>query len=139
MTLRCLVPLALKFDGHGVRLETGSCFAVTPHQGRRIMAQFPGKVEVLDLPPDLPTEPLQPGWLVVYRDRAERLAGGCDDRDHGTVKESRWDAAGWSVHLTDGQRLPLRSIQSVARTSADGKVLSAWTVREHDYDGEGAC
>lgn len=132
MTLRCLEPLALKFDGRGVRLETGACFAVTPHQGQRIMAQFPGKVEVLDLPLDPPTEPLQPGWLVVYRDRAGRLAGGCDDRERGTVEECRWSENGWTVHLTDGQRLPLSIIRGV--TTLDG---AAWTTREHGYDGEG--
>lgn len=139
MTLRCLVPLALKFDGHGVRLETGSCFAVTPHQGQRIMAQFPGKVEVLTLPLNLPTEPLQSGWLVCYRDRAGRLAGGCDDRVNGTVQECRWDGGRWSVRLTNGETLPLSAITSVAKTERTGLILAAWAVREHDYDGEGAC
>lgn len=38
----------------------------------------------------------------------------------------------WTVHLTDGQRLPLSSIRGV--TKPDG---AAWTVREHGYDGEG--
>jgi hypothetical protein len=135
MTLRCLEPLALKFDGRGVCLEPGACFTVTPDQAQRILAQFPGKVEVLDLPPDLPIEPLQPGWLVCYRDRAGRLCGGCDDRAHGTVTACQWDGSAWMVTLTDGQALPLGAVRSVAKTDASGRVLVAWTVREHGYSG----
>jgi hypothetical protein len=135
MTLRCLEPLALKFDGRGVCLEPGACFAVTPDQAQRILAQFPGKVEVLDLPLDPPVEPVQPGWLVVYRDRRGVLCGGCVDRPHGTVEACRWDGNGWTVHLTDGQRLPLSIIRSVGQTDAAGHVRATWTVREHGYDG----
>ena len=78
------------------------------------------------------TLPLKAGWLVGYRNQQGALCGGCDDRQHGTVQECRWTAVGWMVHLTDGQRLPLSIIRGV--TKPDG---TAWTVREHGYDGEG--
>lgn len=79
-----------------------------------------------------PTPPLLPGWLVGYRDRRGVLRGGCDDRLHGMVQQCVWSEQGWTVHLTDGQRLPSTSIRGV--TALDGR---AWTVREHGYDGEG--
>lgn len=82
-----------------------------------------------------PTSPLQPGWLVVYRDRQGRLAGGCDDREHGTVAECRWIAGAWTVHLTDGQQLSLSRIRSVAAVDCKGLLYEAWTVAEHGYDG----
>ena len=133
MTLRCLEPLALKFDGRTVQFEPGSVFTVTPAQGARVLAKFPARVEVLALPLDLPEEPLQPGWVVSYRDQRGALCGGCDDGQHGTVDACRWTAGAWTVHLTDGQRLPLTIIRGV--TTPDG---AAWTVREHGYDGQGA-
>ena len=86
-------------------------------------------------PPPL-VAPLQHGWLVVYRNRKGVLCGGCEDRLHATVQECRWEGNGWVVHLTDGQRLPLPIIRSVAKTDQAGLIVSAWTVREHGYDGE---
>lgn len=84
-----------------------------------------------------PTPPLKSGWLVVYRDRDYILCGGCDDRPHGTVHTCQWDGHMWMVILTDGRQLPLLAIRSVGLTDATGRVVSAWTVREHGYDGEG--
>lgn len=88
-------------------------------------------------PADEPAPPLQAGWLVCYRDRRGALCGGGDDRQHGTVQECRWDGKGRTVHLTDGQRLPLTSIRAVGQTDKAGEIVAAWTVREHGYDGEG--
>ena len=85
--------------------------------------------------PASPTPPLQPGWLVAYRNRQQLLCGGCDDRQHGTIQECRWDGAAWTVHLTDGQRLSLAGIRSVGKTDGEGELVAAWTVREHGYDG----
>ena len=85
----------------------------------------------------LPAPPLQPGWLVVYRDRRGVLSGGCDDRQHGTVAECRWEENRWMVHLTDEQRLPLSFIRSVGQTNKAGEIVAAWTVREHGFDGQG--
>ena len=84
-----------------------------------------------------PTPPLQPGWLLAYRDRRGTLCGGCDDRTHGTVQGCRWDGKGWTVHLTDGQQMPLSLVRSVGRTDSAGQIVAAWTVRGHGYDGEG--
>lgn len=82
-----------------------------------------------------PTAPLFPGWLVAYRNREWVLCGGCDDRQHGTVQECRWSGAAWTVHLTDGQRLPLTAIRSVGKTDGERKLVGAWTIRAHGYDG----
>ena len=98
-------------------------------------------VSVTNTPPDSadePTPPIAPGWLVVYRDRRGGLRGGCDDRQHGTVEVCRWDGAGWMVHLTDGQQLPLLIIRAVGQTDATGRLIVAWTVPEHGFDGKGA-
>ena len=89
--------------------------------------------------PAPPAAPLQPGWLVAYRDRRGALCGGCDDRTHGTVQECRWDGNGWTLCLTDGQRVPLSIIRSVGWTDSTGQIVAAWTVREHGYDGEGGA
>lgn len=137
MTLRCREPLALKFDGRVIQFEPGSCFRVSANQAQRILAQFPHKVEVLTLPPDPPIEPLQLNWLVAYRDRSGTLRGGSDDRLNGTVQECRWIGGRWSVQLVNGETIPLSIVSSVATIDGDGRVLAAWTVREHGYDGEG--
>jgi hypothetical protein len=84
-----------------------------------------------------PVAPILPGWLVAYRDRQGRLCGGSDDRAHGTVKECRWGGIGWTVHLTDGQQMPLSLIRAVGKTDYTGQILAAWTVREHGADGNG--
>jgi len=83
--------------------------------------------------------PLQSGWLVAYRDRQGALRGGCDDRQHGTVEACQWDGNGWTLWLTDGQRMPLSMIRSVGQTDDTGQIVAAWTVREHGYDGEGSA
>lgn len=83
----------------------------------------------------LPDAPLQPGWLVVYRDQRGVLCGGYDDRQHGTVRGCTWDGAAWCVTLADGQTLTLAAILSVGKTDAAGHVVAAWTVRTHGYDG----
>lgn len=84
-----------------------------------------------------PIAPLQPGWIVAYRDESGKLCGGCEDKGHGTVQECRWDTGRWSVWLTDGQRVPLYSIRSVGKTNLSGRICAAWTVREHAVDGNG--
>ena len=82
-----------------------------------------------------PISPIRPEWLVVYRDHRWNLCGGCDDRQHGTVQKCQWGGGSWTVHLTDGQRLPLASIRSVGKTDGEGKLIAAWSVREHGFDG----
>jgi len=86
--------------------------------------------------PQVPT-PLSPGWLVVYRDRTGTLHGGADDRAHGTVCACTWDGNDWRVLLADGQQLPLAVIRAVGHVDHDGRLLAAWTVKEHGFDGNG--
>ena len=87
--------------------------------------------------PNAPTAPLQPGWLVVYRNSSGRLCGGADDRLHGTVDKCLWNGTAWALILTDRQRLPLRAITSVGKTDIGGRVVAAWDVRGHGLNGEG--
>ena len=83
------------------------------------------------------TPPLQAGWRIVYLNHQWKLAGGCDDPDHGTVQACHWVAGAWTVTLTDGQTMPLSKVRSVGAVDDKGKLYGAWTVREHGYDGEG--
>lgn len=78
-----------------------------------------------------PIPPLAPGWSVVYRDQDDRLRGGCDEPDYGIVTACTWNGATWTVTVRNGAQVPLGCITSVR----DGNT--AWTVREHGYDGEG--
>ena len=137
MTLQALESLTIRLDGQVIQLEPGAVFTATVEQAARLLERAPGKLRAITLPPDLPISPLQPGWLVAYRDREGRLCGGADDREHGTVQTCTWDGATWTVTLTDGQTLPLRAILSVGETDTEGRVVAAWTVRPHGYDGEG--
>jgi hypothetical protein len=137
MTLQALVSIAIRLDGQVIKYEPGAVFNVTDAQATRLLERAPGKLQAIALPLDRPIEPLQEGWLVVYRDRAGRLAGGCDDRVNGTVAACTRDGGRWSVRLTNGQSIPLTLVRSVVKTDPSGQVLAAWTVREHDYDGEG--
>jgi hypothetical protein len=87
---------------------------------------------------DTPVSPLRTGWLIVYRDEVWRLRGGNDERAAGTVRECCWNPyAGWTVVLTNGDRVPLRAVRAVSKTDTRGRILAAWTVREHGYDGDG--
>lgn len=132
IVLRVREPLALELDGRAITFDQWACFTVAADQASGLTEQFPTQLEALTL---LPDEPLQPGWLVAYRDRQGVLCGGCDDRAHGTVQACQWDEKGWTVHLTDGQRLPLSMIRSIGQTDEAGHLMAAWTVREHGLDG----
>ena len=137
VVLRAVKPLTLKLDGRTITMDQWAAFSADADQAGRLLAQFPTQLEVLTLPAEPPAEPLQPGWLVTYRDRGGRLAGGCDDRANGTVAGCEWVGSGWLIRLTSGETLPLHMILSVGKTDAAGKIVAAWTVREHGYDGEG--
>jgi hypothetical protein len=107
-------------------------------EGVALVAPIPiPEAEVPLLPVLLPAPPLTAGWLVAYRDQQGVLCGGCDDRQRGTVRECQWRMGIWTVRLTDGQQLPLTRIRSVGQTNGEGKIVAAWTVREHGYDGKG--
>ncbi len=100
-------------------VATGSSEVIHENQGRAVE----------------PLMPILPGWLVTYQDKEGRLSGGAEDRGHGTVQECRWDAGHWTVHLTNGQQVPLWVIRAVGQTDTDGRLLAAWEVRRHGYDG----
>lgn len=134
MILQALVPLDIRLNGEVVHYEPGAIFTATTEQATRLLERAPGKLRALTLPP---FEPLQPGWLVAYQDQQGRLRGGCDERAAGTVWACEWDRKSWMVMLTNGDRLPLARVRSVGKTDETGRVIAAWTVREHDYDGEG--
>lgn len=136
MTLQVMAPITIRFDGCPIHFEPGAVLTVTDAQAQRLLERAPGKVQAITLPLDLPEQPLQPGWLVSYRDQRGALCGGCDDRQHGTVEACRWGGNGWTLCLTDGQRLPLSIVRAVGQTDEAGQILGAWTVREHGYDGE---
>lgn len=77
-------------------------------------------------------KPIQPGWLVTYRDRTGRLRGGADERSAGTVA----DCDRGNVTLANGVQLPLHRITAVARTNQSGAILAAWDVTRHGLDGQ---
>jgi hypothetical protein len=137
-------PIRYRFPGGEIRLEPGQPVEVEPERAAKLLARAGAKVRAVEAPssnvvvkPAGPTPPLHPGWLVAYRDRRGALCGGFDDRRHGTVQECRWEGNGWTVHLTDGQRLPLSIIRSVGQTDDAGQIVAAWTVQEHGADGNG--
>jgi hypothetical protein len=107
-------------------IENSSHNSIPPNASTKHTEPIPAKVV------NSPFPPLQPNWLVVYHDRRV-LRGGCDDREHGTVQYCEWDGTAWTVCLTDGQRLPLHAVRSVAQTNDRGEVVAAWTVREHGF------
>lgn len=124
-----------------------------PTSPRFVADSLPARTDILDTVPSVstlsvpfsenpaenqsPDSPLQSGWLVVHRDRQGVLRGGSDDRAHATVRACQWDGHAWRVLLTDGQRLPLTAITAVGQTDATGRLIAAWTVRAHGYDGHG--
>jgi len=83
-----------------------------------------------------PEPPLKAGWSVAYKDRQGRLRGGSDEREAGTVAACERTGSSWLVTLTNGDRLPLAKIVGVVRTDAQGRIVAAWTTREHGFDGE---
>jgi hypothetical protein len=129
-------PIRYRFPGGEIRLEPGRPVEVEPERAAKLLARAGAKVRAVEARDDETgvidlggqTAPLHPGWLVVYRDRRGTVCGGCDDRLHGTVQACRWDENGWTVSLTDGQRLPLSSIRSVGQTDDAGQIVAAWTV-----------
>jgi hypothetical protein len=79
--------------------------------------------------------PLQSGWVVTYYDGQGRLSGGWEQRETSIVKQCHGTGQNCRVELSGGQRIPLRSIRAVGQTDQEGRLLAAWTVGEHGYDG----
>jgi len=118
--------------GEEIILQPGIPVEVPDQAANQLLQKAGAQVRIARL---TPTPPIQTGWFVVFRDQADRLCGGADDRDHGTVHACRWDGLAWNVCLTDGQQLPLTAILSVAKTDAEGRVIAAWLVGAHGFDG----
>jgi hypothetical protein len=135
--IECLADLTIRCGGQVHALQPGHTIDLPVDKAERLLKRAPGRVRLLDKPTQ-PIAPIKPGWLVVYRDRIGKLCGGFDDREHGTVRECRWNGAGWTVDLTDGQRMPLSMIRAIGQTDNKGRICAAWTVREHGFDGKGA-
>ena len=74
---------------------------------------------------------------MVYRDRAGRLRGGDDERDHGTVARLEWVTGSWTVWLTNGESLPLSRVRAVSQTNGEGQIVAAWDVLGCGIDGHG--
>jgi hypothetical protein len=136
-------PLKVRLREETVNLYPGGPIELTDEDALRLLMKKPDAVRIAeptvhdDGHNGTPTPPILPGWLVTYRGRDGRLYGGSEDRHMVTVKECRWEAGHWTVHLTNGEQLPLFAIRGVAKTDEDGRILAAWTTREHGYDGEG--
>jgi hypothetical protein len=84
-----------------------------------------------------PSSPLPRYCFVTYTDRQGRLYGGWNDRQKASVTHCVWSERGWSVHLSDGQAIPLAAVRCVGQTNEQGDLIAAWSVREHGYDGQG--
>ena len=143
MRIEALRPLHIRRASGDLHLKPGYPVELPDDDALRLLAKKPDAVrQVLTVEPlidpleAVPTPPLQPGWLVVYRDPQGRLRGGHDERDHGTVAKMTW-AGSWTVRLTCGKTLSLSMVRSVAKTNGAGEVVAAWTVRDHGYNGEG--
>ncbi len=97
----------------------------------------PIPVSVTAADEESPPPPLSPGWVIAWRDLAGRLHGGHDEPEKGVVAGCTWDGRGWQVSLSNDDRIPLRSVTSVAKLNANGEVISVWLTREHGFDGQG--
>lgn len=80
---------------------------------------------------------LEAGWVVAYIDRQGKLCGGWGERDQSTVKQCHGTGQDCQVEFSDGRLIPLRAVRTVGQTNAEGRLIAAWTVREHGYDGQG--
>lgn len=61
-----------------------------------------------------PTNPLQPGWLILYRAPDGQLWGGPSDRERGTVTNTEYAPAGFQVRLRNGLSLSLPGLRAVS-------------------------
>ncbi|MGQ0557885.1 MAG: hypothetical protein ACT4PN_18295 [Nitrospiraceae bacterium] len=80
-----------------------------PHQSRQASAE----------------PPLQPGWIIAYRDRRNRL-------QDGMVSRCELTGRAWTVLLANGTTLPLKWVTSVGVPGG-----AAWDVKRHGFNGNG--
>lgn len=89
------------------------------------------------IPPDPPASPLPLHCFVTYTDSQGRLCGGWDERNACTVKQCHGVGPDCRVELAKGGMIPLRAVRAVGSLNAEGRLIAAWSVREHGYDGNG--
>jgi hypothetical protein len=132
-------------DGQEIQLCPGLPMEVPDAKARKLLQKLPKEVRAIEpmaecpapVETDAPFAPLLPGWLVVYRGACGRLRGGDDERGAGTVKACIWDGQTWQVTVANGDVIPMTRITGVTKTDGAGRILAAWTVKDHRYDGEG--
>jgi hypothetical protein len=116
-------------------IEAGASHGGTEEDSPRVSHEAGSVSSVLAVSVEEPRPPLSSGWVVAYRGTDGQLRGGHDDREAGTVKGCRWDGYGWTVHLRNGDSVPLSRVVSVGQTDRTGRIVAVWLVREHGYDG----
>lgn len=82
--------------------------------------------------------PLPAYCFVAYADSTGKLRGGWEERSSCTVKQCHGLGAACQVELSNGDMIPLRAVRSVGQLNSEGRLVSAWTVKDHGYDGEGS-
>ena len=87
------------------------------------------------LPPAPAAPPLPPYCFVTYIDSQWQLRGGWDERNACTVRQCHGDGAACQVELTNGDLIPLRAVRAVGQLNAEGRLVAAWVVQDHGYDG----
>jgi hypothetical protein len=138
----CSLPLHTH-TSHGLSNDQADMMCETTCEQPFTLTQPVGKLPtsigslgaIVTAPPEMPQAPVRASWLVAYRDRQGRLSGGSHDSQHGTVSSAQYGVSGWTFCLTDGHRISMKAIVSVAKTDEAGRVVAAWTVREHGLDG----
>lgn len=139
-------PFTYKWPHGAIRFESGQVIDVPEDRALRIMVKAPGRLRPVQstepsvTPPrdGLLIPPIQSGWIVTYEDRHRKLCGGVVDRVRGTVQDCRREAGRWMVRLTDGQQIFLERIKAVGQSDAQGRLLAAWEVKRHGFNGEKA-
>lgn len=144
MWIESATQIRVEFKTRTVHLQPGVPTEVPDEDGRKLLAQVPGKVRQVsqELPsspsPHVPPDaPLLPGWVICWRDSQGLLHGGRHGGSNGVVRQCVWTDGMWTVRLASGANVLLRHVVSVAKTKPDGSLAAAWLVRVHGYDGEG--
>lgn len=73
--------------------------------------------------------------FVTYLDSTGRLCGGWDERSACMVRQCHGLGSACQVELSSGVMISLRAVRAVGQLNDEGRLLAAWTVREHGYDG----
>lgn len=87
------------------------------------------------LPPAPAAPPLPPYCFVTYIDSQWRLRGGWDERNACTVRQCHGGGAACQVELSNGDFIPLQAVRAVGQLNAEGRLVAAWEVRDHGYNG----